>query len=270
MTKLKESDLDFLVNEVAPEFGDKAKLKKLIIEDQDFRKHFVGHQKVFRKVMADDEIMVKISPLLFFEILLRHARQELEKISYTLERAGSQRIPVFDRPEIIQFLDEERNLIYLAEMLSSFTRIESFTLSVRVRKGVWRKIRFNDMDIDNLMRFCQVVDEEYRFGFYKRIADVCLFILGVFPEYIQWDYRYHLGELRPKIAGHIRRSAEEYEEEGRKFYRLAAEHQTAKMANLREVLWQLHQKFNLARKPLDFISQHYLHLKKEKLFDIKG
>jgi len=275
-TKIKESDLDFVVETAAPEFKDKEKLKQLIKEDPDFRKGLIGDEKVFRKIMADEEIMVKISSTLFFEILFRRAREELEKVSYTIERTSSQRIPVFDRPEVIQFLAEERNLIYLAEMLSSFTRIESFTLPVRVRKGVWRKIRFSDMDIDSLSRFCQAVDEEHRFGFYKRIADVCLFIMGVFPEYVQWDYRYPSGELRPKIRGTThrrwmpRRSAEEYEEEGRKFYQLAAEHPTAKVVKLEEVFWQLHQKFNLAKKPLDFMSQHYLHFKKQKLFDVES
>ena len=269
-SKLKESDLDFVVNEAAPEFKDKEKLKQLIREDEDFRRHLIGDEKVFKKVMADEEVMIKISPVLYFEILLRKAFRGLEKARHTIERTGSQRVPVFDTKEVVELLAKEAILEYLASLLSSFTKIESFTLPVRVRKGVWRKIRFNDMDVDSLSRFCEAVDEEHRFGFYKRIADVCLFILGVFPEYVMFDYRYPSGELRPKIVGRIRRSAEEYEEEGRKFYRLAAEHPAAKILNLAEVLWQLHEKFNLARKPLDFISQHYLHFKKQKLFAVES
>jgi hypothetical protein len=273
--KLKESDLDFVVETAAPEFEDKEKLKQLIREDQDFRKHLIGNEKLLKKVMTDEEIEIKISLNLFFEILLRNALRELVKTSHTFERIGSQRVPVFDSKNVVESLNEAV-LIYLTEMLLSFTKIESFTLPVRVRKGVWRKIRFNDMDIDSLSRFCQAMDEEHRFGFYKRIADVCLFIMGVFPEYIQWDYRYSSGEIRPKIPGttHLRwvprRSAEEYEEEGRKFYQLAAEHPTAKVVKLEEVFWQLHEKFNLAKKPLDFISQQYLHFKKQKLFDIES
>ncbi len=275
--KLKESDLDFVVNEAASEFKDKEKLKQLIKEDPDFRKHLIGNEKVFNKVIANEEIMIKISPALYFEILLRKALKELEKTRHTIERTGSQRVPVFDSKEVVELLAKEAILDYLASLLSSFTRIESFVLPVRVRKGVWRKIRFNDMDIDSLTRFCQAVDEEHRFGFYKRIADVCLFIMGVFPEYVMFDYSYPSArEIRPKIRGttHLqwvpRRSAEEYEEEGRKFYQLAAEHPTAKVVNLEKVFWQLHEKFNLARKPLDFISQQYLHFKKEKMFDVRA
>lgn len=226
------------------------------------------NERLFKRIMlmGEEEILTKIPPRFLFEILLRRSVKELKSQSYTFERTASQNIPVFDAKKVVKFLTRKVILKYLADMLSSFTKIESFTIPVRVRRGIWQKIRFNDMDIDSLSTFCGAVDEEYRFGFYKRIADVCLFILGIFPEYAQSDYRYPSGELRPKIPGRLRRSADEYEEEGRRFYRLAAEHEEARIANLDEVFWQLHEEFNLARKPLDFISHRYLRFKRHKLF----
>ena len=269
-SRLSERDLDFVVEEAAPEFRDKTKLKRLIREDEDFRDGLIGDEKVFRKVMADEEIVLRISPALYFEILLRKALKELGKASHTVERAGTHAIPVFDIREVVGLLAKQPVLDYLADMLSSFTRIESYVIPVRVRKGVWRKLRFNDMDVDALTRFCEGVDEEYRFGFYKRVADVCLFILGIFPEYAQFDYRYPFsGELRPKIAGRMRRGMEEYEEEGRKFYKLAGEHPSARILDLSEVFWLLHENFNTAKKPLNFISEHYLHHKKHGLFEME-
>ena len=268
---LSDTDLDFIVEEAAPEFRDKAKLKQLIREDEDFRKGLIGDEKLFKRVMADEEIILRISPLLYFEILFRKALKELGKASYTVERAGTQTIAVFDTKEVVGLLARQPVLDYLADMLSSFTRIESYVIPVRVRAGVWRRIRFNDMDIDSLSKFCEVVDEEYRFGFYKRIADVCLFILGIFPEYAQFDCRYPFsGELRPKIAGMVRRGVEEYEEEGKKFYKLAGEHPSARILELSEVFWLLHENFNAAKKPLNFISEHYLHYKKHKLFEMEN
>jgi len=152
-------------------------------------------------------------------------------------------------------------------MLSSFTRINSYTISFRERKGIWRKIRFNDMDIYSLMSFCEVVEDEYRFVFYKRIADICLFILGLFPEYAERDYRYPIsGKVRPHIPTKRRISPEEYEKEGRKFYKLAAEHHSAKELDISEVLRTLHKSFQMAKKPLNFLSEHYLHYQKNKLF----
>jgi len=269
-SSLSDRDLDFVVQAAAPESKNKAKLRELIKEDEDFRKGLVGDEKVFRRVMADEEIVLRISPALYFEILLRNAIKELEKASHTIERAGTQAIPVFDTKEVVNLLAKQAILDYMAYMLSSFTRIESYVIPLRVRRGVWRKIRFNDMDIDCLTRICEAVDEEYRFGFYKRIADVCLFILGIFPEYAQFDYRYPFsGEVRPKIAGRIRRGIADYEEEGRKFYKLAAEHQSARTLELSEVFWLLHGNFNAATKPLNFISKHYLRYKKHRLFDIE-
>lgn len=266
-TQLSERDLDFVVEEAAPDFRDKANLKRLIAEDVAFRRGLVGDDKVFRRVMAEEDIVLKISPLLYFEVLLRRALKEMKTASHTVERAGSQVVAVFDTKQVVSLFADETVVYYLADMLSSFARIESYAIPVRVRKGIWRKLRFNDMDIDSLARFGQAVEEPYRFGFYKRIADVCLFILGMFPEYAHFDYRYPFsGEARPRTSRRIRRGIEDYEVEGRKYYKLAAEHRSAEELGLSGVLERLHGNFNAAKKPLNFVSEHYLHLSKTRLF----
>jgi len=61
-------------------------------------------------------------------------------------------------------------------------------------------------------------------------------------------------------------SPADYETEGRKFYRLAAEHQSARELDLSEVFWALHGNFQKAKKPLNFIAEHYLHYRKHKVF----
>ncbi len=265
--KLSERDLNFLVETVSPEVSDKLRLKMIIREDEDFRNTFMGDERVFTRVMDDDEIFLKISPSLFFEILLRKATSDLEKASYTVERTRTMKIPVFDAGDVVELLTKESLLAYLADMLSSFTRIENYAVSFKARKGVWHKIQFNDLDIKSLMSFCEVVEDEYRFRFYKRIADICLFIMGLFPEYVEREYRYPFsGHLRPHMPGRFRVSPEEYEEEGRKFYRLAAEHPSAKEMDLSEIFWVLHGKFQTARKPLNFVAEHYLHHKKHSVF----
>jgi hypothetical protein len=265
--KLSERDLDFLAQTVSPEVQDRYRLKTIIVEDEDFRNRFVGDEKVFNKVMEDDEIFLKISPTLFFEILLRKAARDLDKASYTVERTSTMRIPVFDTKDVVDLLTKESLLTYLADMLSSFTRIESYAISFKARKGFWHKIRFNDLDIQSLMSFCNVVGDEYRLGFYKRIADICLFIMGLFPDYVEREHRYPFsGHLRPQAPGKLRFSPEEYEEEGRKFYRLAAEHPAARETDLATVFRALHEKFKAAQKPLNFIAEHYLHHKRYMVF----
>lgn len=264
---LNDGDLDFLVGQAAPRASNSEQLKQLIREDDAFRKAVVGDENVFERVMNDEEIFLKISPALYFEVLLRKALKELEVATHTVERAGRQSIPVFDTDDVVELLSKPEVLLYLAHMLGTFTRIHSYTTSVRVRKGVRHRQRFNDMDIDSLLRLSANVDEEHRFAFYKRIADVCLFVTGIFADFTFFDYRYpKSGQLRPMSAGRLRRSLEDYEEDGRRFYRLAAEHPTAGLLDLSEVFGLLKQKFTSARKPLTFIASHYLHSQKQQLF----
>ena len=268
LTEFSDSDVLFFVETVDPRLVtkiDTLKSDSTIIEgmlDQE-----AG--KLFQRIMLINEegIMARITPRFLFEVLLRRALRELESQSYTVERTASQKIPVFDTGEVVQFLTNKAVLKYLADMLSSFTRIESFTVPVRVRRGIWRRIRFSDMDIDSLVKLCEAVDEEHRFGFYKRIADLCLFILGMFPEYATTDFRYSLsGRVRPQLFRRLSRSADDYEEEGRRFYKLAGEHKNAGTLELTEVLWQLYEKFYLAKKPLNYVSENLLQFKKQKLF----
>jgi len=265
--RLTERDLDFLVETTSPGVVDKFRLKQILKEDEGFRNSFIEDEKVFRRLMDDEEIFVKISPALFFEILLRKVSKDLKGISYTVEKTGTVKIPVFDAKAVANFLSKEPLLHYLADMLSSFTRVESYTLSLQIREGIWEKIRFSDLDIFSLMALCEVVDDEYRLGFYKRIADICLFILGMFPDYAEHDYRYPFsGQLRPQIRGKVRIGPEEYEKEGRRFYKLAAEHHGAKGLGLTEVFRALHEDFQKAKKPLNFIADHYLQHRRQKFF----
>ena len=255
---LTDNDLAFLVGEAAPDARDPARLMRLAQEDDQFRQALVSDDRVFRQVTEDEEILVRISPALYFEVLLRRAAKDLEIATHTLERAGSRSIPVFDTDEVVELLALPGVLPYLSQMLASFTRVSSQVTSVRVRRGIRRRVRHNDLDIDSLMGRLPSAGEEQRFGLYRRIADVCLFLSGVFPAYARADHRYPSGALRPAVTGRTRRSAEDYEREGRRFYGLAAQHPLARSLRLSGVLGTLRLRFNSARKPLEFIAANYM------------
>ena len=261
--RLTDSDLDLVAETVAPDAADKATLKTLVQEDESFRRGMVGDERLFRRVMDDEEMFIRLSPSLYFEILFRQALTELQNASHTVERAGTETIVVFDTPEVVRLLGQEPVLYYLADMLSSFTKINSYVVPVRVKPRVWRRIRFNDMDVDSLIRFAQGVEEENRFGLYKRIADVCLLVLGLFPEFAQ---RPLSRGVRPQASWRSRRGVQEYEEEGRRFYGLAGEHPAARSSEMAEVFSLLRENFVTARKPLNFIAQHYLRHRRGTLF----
>ena len=265
--RLSEGDLDFLVDATHPEAKDKYRLKQVIKEDEGFRDSFNEDEKVFRRVVADEEVFLRISATLFFEILLRRTVKDLKELSFTLEKTSTMKIPVFDTKDVVELLAEKSLLQYLADMLSSFTKIESYTVLFPFREGNWRQIRFSDLDLFSLMRLCEVVEDEHKLAFYKRVADICLFILGIFPDYAEREYRYPFsGQLRPQLRGRGRIGPEEYEKEGRKFYGMAAEHPSAKDLELSEVFWALHSHFEKAKKPLNFIAEHYLLAKRQRLF----
>ena len=57
--------------------------------------------------------------------------------------------------------------------------------------------------------------------------------LGIFLDYAEREYRYPFsGHIRPQIRGRMRIRPEDYQKEGRKFYRLAAGHKSARELRL--------------------------------------
>lgn len=263
------ADIDFLISSAQPEMSDRNRFRRLLMEDERFRDSTLSEERVFRDLVSKEENFVRISPRLYFEILLRHVKKKLEMAGHTIEAAGVHKVAVFDVGEVKSLLSREDALLYLADMLNSFTRISSYTVSYRVKSGIWRKIRFNDMDLDSLISMYEYSDDEQRFGFLKRIADICLFLPAMFPEYVSYSYRYpHSGQLRPSIPGTFRKDAEEYGEIGRKFYRLAAEHPFSE--GLGRVLLLLHESFQAAQKPINYLSERYLSYNRQNLFKLEA
>ncbi|PZC46432.1 MAG: hypothetical protein C1O27_002009 [Chloroflexi bacterium] len=265
--RLSDRDLDFVVEQVAVDVEDRAGLRRLIQEDEEFRKGFVGDPRVFDRLMSDDEAFISVSPALYFEVLLRRALTELGGTTHTVERMGSQSVPVFDAASVVDLLAQPGVLYYLADMLGSFTRVRTSVTRVRVRRGLWRKVRYSDLDVSSLIQYASTLDEQHRFPIYKRIGDVCLFILGVFPEHAPSDRPHPLSGASLQATGsRMRRGAEEYEEDGRRFYLMAAGHATAKEMGISVVLQTLHDDFGVARKPLTFLGEHYLRGIRRRMF----
>jgi hypothetical protein len=154
-------------------------------------------------------------------------------------------------------------------MLVSFVRINSYTIPIRVRRGIWRKYRFSDYDIESLMRYSEALSQEQRFPSYKRIADICLFTRGIFHDHAE------LMRVRTQVAGKGKQELENY---GRYFYKAAAEYaammeqrsltveEQMRLREIIEVLLKLSEQFATAVKPLTFMANHYLEPFKDELF----
>ena len=266
-SEFTQRDIAFVIEAANPDLLNR---RDLVQDDETFVDHMLENHapEMVRRLllMNQDTIVSSISPRLLFEVLLRAARKELANRTYTLERSSLQRIPVFDTGDVLRFIRDDEIIKYLARMLTSFTRVRSFTWPVRIRKGVWRRIRFNDMDIDSLMRYSETVESEERFDYYKRIGDLCLFIVGMFPEYAGLSTGGASQTQARLIFGRRQRLAEEYEAEGSRFYRLAAQHKKALLSGSSRVLERMAENFSLAKKPLNYVSERYLDFRKGMLF----
>ncbi len=272
-----------------PEHSDQERVADLILEDEQLIEAMLSDERLFQRLMgeadvpgvdpdrprsaasarASDEVLLFVSPWLFFTVLLQRARRDLERETFTTERRHQQKVLLFDTDQVIELLEQESLRDYLAAMLASFTRIQSRTMAVRVRQGLWHKYRISDLNVESMVRYCQALDEDLRFEPYKRIADVCLFMAGMFPDYIEAQHRYPLSRrIRPRMKGRICKSREDYEAHGRAFYRLAAEHERAGVEGLDGILATLSERFILAEKPLSFVADRYLHFTRHRLFEL--
>jgi hypothetical protein len=264
-----QRDLLFVIEALIPERGDPEGVVNLLQEDAPLLEAMLEDDRLFRVLMAKEEIGLSVSPQLFFRVLLQRARRDLEQEAYTVERRHLQKVVLFDTSQVVDLLARPFVRDYLALMLASFTRIRSTTLPIRVRPGIWQRLRINDLDVDSLVRYVQVLDEESRFEVYQRIADACLFLAGIFPEYIEARQPYpQSGQPQLRLRSSLLHSLEDYEAYGRTFYRLAARHKQARVEGLEKVLAILSEEFVLAEKPLAFLAARYLSLRKHRLFGL--
>ena len=107
------------------------------LADEEHRARLLGSQRLFDALMPHDGSLAPVSPLLFFEVLLRRAVDELQSARHTFERTGSlsgERVPVFDAAEVAAFAAQPSILHYLASMMASFTKVHSHTERVWVRR----------------------------------------------------------------------------------------------------------------------------------------
>ncbi len=259
--RLSDSDLTFIVETLAPQLRDRI---DSIREDEDILTGMLEDERLFSRIMNDEEIMLKISPKLFFTVLMIRARKDLNREYYTVERDRYHKIPIFDVEKVRELINRDDILEYLIDMLVSFTRTESQTVYyvVKGRRGL-RRIKFSDIDVFDMLHLAELVDEDLRFPIYKRIGDICLWTLGIFPEYVM-PRSFVRSSFR--VGFKHRMSFEEYEEIGRNFYKLASYSYSAKVFGLDRPLSLLSEQFTLAEKPLNLISERYLAFRKDRWF----
>lgn len=261
-------DLRFVAETLVPERRDVEQVVTLLRDDDELLEAMLEDERLVERLISDDESFLSVSPPFFFKVLLLRARRDLEQEVYTVEHRHLQKVVLFDAERVVELLADPDLCDYLAAMLASFTRIHSATIPIRVRPGIWHRFRVNDLDVDSLIRYAEMLGSEQNFAAYQRIGDACLFLTGLFPEHIDARSRYpHSGQRRPRRRGSLLQDVEDYERYGRSFYHLAAEHRQVPSRQLQRVLVALSDRFILAKKPLAFLAERYLSLRKHHLFE---
>ena len=207
------------------------------------------------------------SPFLIFAVAVHRAAAELESMDHVPERSGPrQRVPLFDAPDLRDFLGSPARRLFLAELLASFTRAAGGQYRVQVR-GRSRARRFSELDLPRMAGLLDAVPEADRPGVYRRLGDVALFLTGVFPDYAVAH------SLGPVSAARLLRAAQVpqrrheqlaaapaidlFEYLGAQWYRVAwglAPARTARLAVVADVA----DRFRQARRVLNHIADRWL------------
>jgi hypothetical protein len=129
-------------------------------------------------------VTVGVSPFLAFATAVHRTAVQLEKVSFVEERwAPRVRVPVFDVPALRSLLADPMRRWFLVELLASYTRVSSGVIWNRTARG-WRRRRFSELDPTCLAEQLHHVGLSERPGVYRRLGDLALFLLGVFPDHL--------------------------------------------------------------------------------------
>jgi hypothetical protein len=230
----------------------------------------IGDPGVFRAVYGPEDraaLAALASPFLIFAVAVHRAAAELESMDHVPERSGSRgRVPLFDAPELRDFLGSPARRLFLAELLASFTKAAGGQYRAVVR-GRPRARRFSELDLARMAAQLDSAPEADRPGIYRRLGDVALFLTGVFPDYA---VAHGLG---PVSAARLLRAAQVppqrheeltaapaidlFEYLGARWYRVAwslAPARTARLAVVAEVA----DRFRQARRVLNHIADRCL------------
>jgi hypothetical protein len=211
------------------------------------------------------------SPFLIFAVAVHRAGTELATMDHVPERSGRrQRVPLFDAPELRDFLGSAARRLFLAELLASFTRNAGAYRPIpkpQPRSRQARGRRVSELDVVRMAGLLDTVPEAERAGVYRRLGDVALFLTGVFPDYAAGH------ALGPVSAARLLRAAQVparqldqlaeapaidlFEHLGAQWYRAAwglAPARTARLAVVAEVA----ERFRQARRVLNHVADRCL------------
>jgi hypothetical protein len=257
--RFTEGDLQFLAATVAG--GDAQRAGHLVRAwhaDPEQIEPYLEDDRILTRLRAEQHLVVELSSRFLFTVLLRRIRRDLAETPYTVERVHADgRVVVFDAGQSHSLLRSREMFDYLVELLVSFERNE--TMVVRQPAAPRPVRRLNTASMDDMIQLAGLVEPALRPLVFRRIGDIALFTTGLFPEAVLRGRRLPIAAAeRPEPTVRRRYRLEDYEAEGRRFYRLAADQFTPSHPTLARVLARLAEEFTAARKPLTVLAERYV------------
>ena len=118
---LSDADLAFVSDDEQRRWPEGNELRLSLAHDEQLRSEVLGADRLFRRILNLDDALIRVSPRLFFEVLLRRAVLELRKAAHVREWTGTERVPVFIGEGEVQAVAQPAVIDYLSDMLASFT-----------------------------------------------------------------------------------------------------------------------------------------------------
>jgi len=234
-----------------------------------------------------DAALAPTSPFLVFAAVVEAGARDLAAAASIPEWVGPRRrLPVLGPADLVELLAAPERRFFLASLLASFTSLSSGSVVLRTRRGL-RRQRFSELDPVRLASLLEVVPVPERPGLYRRLGDVALFLTGVFPDHTATG-------LGPHAEGRLLRTLPErasvaveagsglppglavppavalLEALGPQWYRAAWRAVPPPRPSSLEVAVGIADRFDVARRALNVLSERYLFPARERWWGLPG
>jgi hypothetical protein len=241
---------------------------------------------VFAPTAVLDPLAPVPSPFLAFAVAVHRSALELDSATSIREWVGPrQRLFVLDVQPLRDFVADPLRRHFLAELLTSYTKVSSGSVWVRTARGLRRR-RFSELDPVHLATLLEQAPPEERSGIYRRLGDLSLFLTGVFPDYTAERALSLVAEERLRrvsglgpidvgtrsegpfswTTGSATGAVALFEELGARSYRRAAEETAGVLLGTMAVIEDVAERFVDARRVLNFLTERYLFASRDRWF----
>lgn len=261
---LSLADLE-LLGRAAGREGDPGQLRAWLRDQPEVLDELLSSRGLNQALFGQDHFdpTSRISPFLVFGALIHRAAADLENLSYIAEWTGpNQRLPILDVGSLRELVEAGARRFFFIELLTSFTRVASGSTLVRTRRG-YRRRRFSELDPVSLAEMVDRMPVAQRPAGYRRLGDVALFLCGVFPDHTARH------PLRPTdwqllaqsaaVAAPVDHELDAYEKVGAGWYRRTVETATDLAGAGPRILLDVADRFQVARRFLNYLTDRYLY-----------